>query len=341
MSAPVALESAVGNAKHPDGAFRVGFVLLDDFPLMSYASAMEPLRACNLLAGHTLYDIRHVPVEGARSTSSSGAVIGANAFLGEQVDFDLVLVVAGGALTQVAHMRLSSWLRLLASRGVMIGGVSGGPLVLAHAGIMEGRRMTVHWEHVQQLSTLSSSIVVERRLFIRDRDRLTCAGGTAALDMMHSLIAEHHGPGFARKISDWFVHTDIRPGDNAQRAGVAQRYNVTDKSLLVSIEAMENHLGDPLTLTQLATLAGLSARQLNRVFQQRLSLSTIQFYRVMRLKKSSDLLRTTSLSLDEVAAATGFAHGAHLSRLFSDHFGITPRRYRQRVGGPPVYRQEW
>ncbi len=308
--------------------FRVGFVLVDGFPLMSYASAMEPLRASNLLAKRTLYDVRHIPVGGARSSSSSGAVIGANAFLGEQVDFDLVMVVAGGNLTDQQFPRLYTWLRLLAERGVLIGGVSGGPLLLARAGVMEGRRMTVHWDHAQALSAISQHLMVERSLYIRDRDRLTCAGGTAPLDMMHALVAEHHGPVFARKISDWFLHTDIRQGEAPQRSGLAERYNVVDPAALKALEAMENHIADPLELSQLATLSGLGVRQLNRVFQRQLGTTPVRFYCQMRLQKAHALLRMTALSVQDVAAATGFASGAHLSRSFKHRHGLSPKQFR-------------
>jgi len=311
--------------------FRVGFVLIDGFPLMSYASAMEPLRAANLLAQRALYEVRHIPVGSARSTSSSGALISADAFLGEQVDFDLVLVVAGSNLADQQFPRLNNWLRLLATRGVIMGGVSGGPLLLARAGVMEERRMTVHWDHAAALAEVSQRLLVERSLYVRDRDRLTCAGGTAPLDMMHTLISEHHGPVFARKISDWFLHTDIRQGEAPQRSGLAERYDVVDPVALETLEAMENHIADPLELTQLATLAGLSVRQLNRIFQIRLGVSTVQFYTQMRLSKAQLMLRMTALNVQDVALATGFANGAHLSRRFRQQYGISPTGYRESI----------
>ncbi|MFK7853049.1 MAG: GlxA family transcriptional regulator [Granulosicoccus sp.] len=308
--------------------FRVGFVLLDGFALMSYASALEPLRAANLLAGKKLYDIKNIPVKGARSRSSSGAIIGANAFMGEQADFDLILVVAGGNLEHSHDPRLAAWLRLFAEREVMIGGVSGGPLILARAGVMDGRRMTIHWEHAQALAKVSTRVVVERSLYVMDRLRLTCAGGAAPLDMMHALITEHHGHEFARKISDWFLHTDIRPADGPQRSGIAQKYNVSSESVIKAIEAMENHIADPLTLSQIADLLGLSARQMNRLFRQHLNTSTVSFYRQMRLRKAAELLSGTGFNIQEIALATGFANGAHLSQRFSALFAQSPKQYR-------------
>jgi len=307
--------------------FKVGLVLTDGFPLMAYASAMEPLRASNLLANSPLYEVRHLPVTGARSFSSSGAVIGADAFIGEHVDFDLILVIAGSEVANLKSPHLSRWLRLLANRGVLIGGVSGGPLLLARAGIMNGYRMTIHWDHIDSLTSVSHQLIIERSLYILDRDRLTCAGGAAALDMMHALIAKQRGQAFAQRISDWFLHTDIRSGEGPQRSGIAQRYNTNNKYLLRALEAMENHIADPLELGQLAALSGLGERHLSRLFQLHFNSSAVNYYRKMRLEKAQQMLKQSGLSVLEVALATGFASGSHFSRLFKQYYGLSPRQY--------------
>lgn len=308
--------------------FRIGIVLVDGFALMSYAAAMEPLRASNLIAGRQLYDIQHMPAVGARAVSSSGAIVGATTYLGEQIDFDLVLVVAGSESLNVSLKRLEHWLRLLVSRNVLVGGVSAGPLILARAGVMEGHRLTVHWEHAQLLRAVSANLFIERTLFVRDRGRLTCAGGTAAMDMMHALISEHHGARFAQRVSDWFVHTEVRAPENPQVSGIAERYGVLDIHILKALKAMENHLDDPLTLTQLSDVVGVSARHLNRLFGQHLSTSAVDFYTRFRLHKSTALLKTGLMSVGDVAQATGFANTAHFSRQFSRAFGVSPSRYR-------------
>lgn len=313
--------------------FKVGIVLIDGFSLMAYASAMEPMRAANLLSNEPLYSVRNLPVFGASSLSSSGAQIRADAYLGEQVDFDLLLIVAGKEAATYRNSQLENWLRLLAGRGVLIGGVSGGPLVLAHSGVMDGYRMTIHWDHVEALTNISPRLVVERSLYTLDRNRLTCGGGTAALDMMLALIQYQQGPEIALKVSDWFLHTDMREGESAQRSGLAERYNTSNEHMLKALEAMENHIADPLELSQLAALAGLGARQLNRLFTKYLQSSAVSFYRGLRLKKSKQLLSRTSLSVHDVALATGFANGAHLSKSFRDHFGLSPKRYREESRG--------
>lgn len=308
--------------------FRVGFLLVSGFALMSYAAAVEPLRAANLLAGAHLYELTNIAAVGDSATSSSGAVIDAFDHQSVGLDFDLVLVVAGGDPAEFSDRGAFSWLRRLSERDVLLGGVSGGPVVLVRAGLMDGRRLTVHWEHADALSAFDPKLLIERSLYVRDRDRLTCAGGTAPLDMMHILIAQHHGPDFATRVSDWFLHTDVRPSGGPQRAGLVERYGTTSKPVVQAIEAMENHIGDPLNLSQVASQAGVGARQLNRLFTEKLGRSAMAFYLELRLEKAHNLLSQSPLSVTEVAAATGFSNSAHFSNAFSNLYDQSPSRIR-------------
>jgi transcriptional regulator GlxA family with amidase domain len=189
---------------------------------------------------------------------------------------------------------------------VTLGGVSGGPVVLARAGLMGGRRMTVHWEHAPALAEISPAL----------------------MDLMHALIARRHGAGFARRVSDWFLHTDIRPSSGPQRAGRVERWGTANRAVLDAIAAMESHVADPLSLDQLATIAGLSPRHLNRLFRAKLGRSTMGLYRELRLETARNLVRNSSLAMTEIALATGFASSAHFSRAHSACYGLAPSALR-------------
>jgi transcriptional regulator GlxA family with amidase domain len=307
----------------------VAFLLIPGFALLSYASAIEPLRAANLLSGRRLYGWVHIAPEGAAVVSSSGAIVPADLTVGAQLEPDILMVCAGGNPASFEHKPTLAWLRRLAQHGVMIGGVSGGPVVLANAGVMRGRRMTVHWEHSRALSEAHSQLLLERALYVMDRDRITCAGGAAALDMMHALIAEQHGPAFARRVSDWFLHTDIRPGSGPQRGGVEAGYGVHRRELIEALELMENHIGDPLSAEQIANRIRLSSRQLGRLFRANLGRGMMAHYRDLRLDSARKLLRQTALSITEIAYACGFSSGGQFSGLFRKRFGRTPREARR------------
>lgn len=304
--------------------FRVGVLLIDGFALLSYASVVEPLRAANLLANQSFYSVSTIPAAGEFATSSGGALIPATGRVGSDDEFNLLLVVAGGDPVAYDDVRVFDWLRRLARQGVILGGISGGPVVLASAGLMEGRRMTVHWEHAPALAEIAPSLLLERSLYVIDRDRVTCAGGTAPLDLMHALIAEHHALALARRVSDWFMHTEIRPSGGPQRAGRIGRYQTTDGTILRAIEAMENHIADPLHLDQLASMAGASVRQLNRLFREKMSRSTMRFYLDLRLEVARNLLTNSSLPITAIALATGFSNAGHFSTAYLRRYGSRP-----------------
>ncbi|MGR3290175.1 MAG: GlxA family transcriptional regulator, partial [Paracoccaceae bacterium] len=238
-------------------------------------------------------------------------------------------VVAGGDPAAFTDRRVLNWIARMARTGTQLGGVSGGPVILARAGLMQGRRMTVHWEHAPALAEISPDLAIERTLYVIDRDRVTCAGGTAPMDLMHALIAQHHGAPFARLVSDWFLHTEIRPSGGPQRGGLVERVGSTNAAILDAVEAMDSHVADPLTLRQLALIAGVSARHLNRLFSEKLRQPTMQYYRDLRLEMARNLLRNSPMPITEIALACGFANSSHFSRSYSIKYQQPPSKSRR------------
>ncbi len=306
----------------------VGILPIGGFALMSYASTVEPFRAANLLSGRALYRTVNFGVSGRAIRSSGAATVTPDAVIGTEDKLDHLFVVAGGNPSSFHDRPVLNWLSRVARTGTVIGGVSGGPVILARAGLMNGRRMTVHWEHAAALAEISPHLLIERTLYVIDRDRVTCAGGTAPMDLMHALIAQHHGTLFARQVSDWFLHTEIRPSVGPQRGGLVERVGVNSPAVLDAVEAMETHVAEPLSLGRLAAVSGVSARQLDRLFTEKLGRPAMRYYRELRLEKAQNLLRNSSLSLTEIALATGFSSSAHFSSAFSRSFGQPPSTFR-------------
>ncbi|MGB3315645.1 MAG: GlxA family transcriptional regulator [Albidovulum sp.] len=312
---------------------RVGILALPGFALMSYAATVEPLRAANLLSRRKLYEVTHFGTAARAAQSSGHAVAPVDALITEAGPLDYLFVVAGGEPASYRDDRVFGWLRRLARTGVTLGGVSGGPVILAQAGLMAGRRMTVHWEHAAALAEADPDLLTERTLYVIDRDRLTCAGGTAPLDLMHALIAMHHGGDFARLVSDWFMHTEVRPAFGPQRSGLAERVGTANKTALDAVSVMEANIAEPLALAALARIAGVTPRQLNRLFTTHVGQTTMGYYALMRLETARRLLRNSSLTVTEVAMATGFATAGHFSTRFRAAFGHPPSALRPRQGG--------
>ena len=309
----------------------IGFLLVPGFALMSYAGAVEPLRAANQLTGKTLYRWWNAAPADKPALASNGAAVVPDFTFGADVgSLDLLLVCAGGNPSTFNDRRTFAWLKKLASRGITLGGVSGGPVILAKAGLLSGRRCTAHWEHVPAMQEAFPDVKLTRSLFELDGDRITCSGGVAGLDMMVALIKRDHGYELAAAVSDWLLHTHIREGGKPQRMDLRFRLGVGDAKLLKALKLMETHIERPISRPRLAELAGVSLRQLERTFQAELGRGVHEHYLALRLSRSLQLLRETSLSILEVALATGFASASQFSRAFRRNFASAPRETRER-----------
>ncbi|PZQ48425.1 MAG: AraC family transcriptional regulator [Rhodovulum sulfidophilum] len=299
---------------------------------MSLATAVEPLRAANHLAERALYETRFFSAAGGFAASTCGGGFESRPVGEAGTDLDLVFLVAGGNPMLFEDPGVIRRLRWLRARGVPLGGISGGAAILARAGLMEGRRFTVHWRHIDVLAEVAPDLLIERALYVIDRDRYSCAGGVAALDMMCALIAAEHGAEFARDVGDWFIHPRVRTAGEPQRdAPGGPRHPV----LGAAIGLMTSHLADPLGPAQLAALTGTSQRQLRRLFDAHLGRPMMRFYRDLRLDKADELLVQSALPVIEIATATGFVSAAHFSRCFAERFGQPPLRRRAAALRPP------
>jgi transcriptional regulator GlxA family with amidase domain len=310
-------------------AQKIGFLLLPEFALMSYASATEPLRAANLIAGRELYRLSIFSPDGGSAPSSSGAVVPAVPLPSRGTGLDMVFVCAGGSPRDWHHPAVHACLRQLAREGVRIGGISGGPYLLAAAGLLAGRDFTIHWEHAPALLEAFPDLAPRQARFVIDGNRITCGGGIAPLDMMHALIAERMGADFARRVSDWYLHTQIGEPAAPQRASLAERYGVHHPGLLSVLAKMEETIEMPLDRTTMARIAGVTARHLDRLFAAHLQTTFLEQYRRIRLQHALRLLRQSPLSISEIAVATGFSSAGHFSRLFREAFGRAPRDMRR------------
>ena len=303
----------------------IAFLLIDGFALMSYAAATEPLRAANLLSGRPLYRWRHVAVGGASVEASNGVQVLADQQVGDKAAIDTVMVCAGGNPALFDDGATFAWLRDLARQGVRLGGVSGGPWILARAGVLQGYRATIHWEHLPALAEAFPTLELKRTLFEVDRDRLTCAGGVAALDMMLELIERDHGRALAGAVADWYLRSEMRSGGAPQRLQPQERFGVSNERLLRALAYMESRLEEPAGKAQIAAAAGISVRQLERLFVQHLGTTPAQRYLQIRLDRARTLLRQTSLSVMEAAVASGFVSHSHFARAYRARFGVSPR----------------
>jgi transcriptional regulator GlxA family with amidase domain len=302
----------------------IGFILIPGFALMCYASAVEPLRAANLLAGREIYRVRVFSPQGSFVAASSGVQVPAEPLPGRGERLHTVFVVAGGHPDEWNWPGVYATLRSLDRDGVRIGGISGGPYLLAAAGLMSGERFTIHWEHAPALIEDFPGMTPQQARYIIDGKRLTCGGGVAPLDMMHAIISARMGADFARRVSDWYLHRHVSSAAEPQRASEAERHGTHHPILLAVIEKMETTIESPLDRKAMAVFARVTPRHLDRLFATQLGSTFLAEYRRIRLAHARKLLQQSSLSVSEIAFACGFSNPGHFAR-----------RYRETYGGPP------
>jgi transcriptional regulator GlxA family with amidase domain len=305
-----------------------GFFLHPQFSMLAFTSAVEPLRAANRLSGRQLYHWQVISYDGKPVTASSGIEVVPHAGIDDIDQIDNLIVVAGLNAHLHSDKRLFAWLRKLERQGCRLGALSTGSYTLARAGLLKGYRSTVHWENLAGFHEDFPELEVSAELFEIDRNRFTCSGGTAALDMMLSVIALEHGRDLVTQVAEQFIHERIRDPHDQQRMTLRGRLGISHPKLLKVIEMMEANLEEPLPRGDLARANGLSTRQLERLFRKYLNRTPTRYYLELRLNRARALLNQTSLSVLDVALACGFVSASHFSKCYREFFAKTPREER-------------
>ena len=291
---------------------------------MSFASAVEPLRSASRLADAPLYRWRLFSPNCGTVQASNGLTAVPEGRLEEAPPLDALIVCAGLGVAEFRDARTFAALRRLARMGVHLGGISTGSLVLARAGLLDGYRCTIHWENLEAFRDEFPDIEVTGALYEIDRSRFTCAGGLAALDLMHEIISRDQGAELSGAVSEQFAHTHVRLPDEPQRMGLRERLGVTNAKLLTVLRRMEDNLEEPLRRDELAAEVGISVRQLERLFCAHLGRTPGHHYLDLRLRRARLLLHQTSLTIVDVAVASGFVSASHFARAYREHFGRSP-----------------
>ena len=332
---PIAMHQSDSAAPGVDARPRdVVFVLVPDYSFIAFSSAVEPLRMANRMRGERLYRWRVVSVDGTPVASSSGLFVQVDGDLGSAENADLVIVCAGEHVQRHADRTCIAWLRGLARRRIPLGAICTGAYLLARADLLDGYRCTIHWENLASLREEYPDAAVSSELFEIDRDRYTCSGGVAPLDMMLNLIEAEHGSPLAVAISEEFVCERIRGRNDRQRIPLRHRLGTSQPKLVEAVSLMEANLEEPMRLDELSRHVGLSRRQLERLFRKHVHREPARYYLDLRLARARQLLLQTARPIVDIAFACGFVSAPHFSKCYRDRYGVPPRDER-RLGRPP------
>ncbi len=302
----------------------IGFLLVPQFSMMAFTTSIEPIRAANRMAGKTLYTWHIYSLDGKAVTASNNVEITPDGALTDALDHDVLFVCSGLRARKYLNKPMSGVLRSLARRGVAMGAVCTGTIILADAGLLDGYRCTLHWEYIEGFAEIYPDHDITARVYEIDRNRYTCSGGTAPLDMMVHSIALDHGEKLANEVADQMLHGFDRERQRRQRPTLKARTNITHAKLLAAIGYMESHTESLISMSSLAKTVELSPRQLERLFKQYLHTTPARYYLELRLIRASQLVKQTGLTLLQIAVSTGFSSQSHFSRVYARQFGHAP-----------------
>ena len=316
---------------------KYGFLLLHNYSMLGFSSAIETLHMANWTTGKELYSFCTIS-HGKHEISSNTGVTTVSDYLTSDAprDLDAIFVCGASPVSKNENKTLENWITEQAKRNVEIGGVCTGSYLLAKAGLLEGYRATIHWWSIANLRDEFPQTIVSNHLFEVDRDRYTCSGGTAAMDMMLFLIGKQHGMSLASSISEQFVCERIRTHDDPQRIPLQARIGTGQPKLVEAVQLMEANIQEPLSSDDIAYHVGISRRHLERLFKTNLDIVPSRYYLELRLQHAKQLLVQTDKSITAVGVACGFGSAPHFSTTYKGFFGMTPRDERNQTHSKQV-----
>ncbi|MCH8531110.1 MAG: GlxA family transcriptional regulator [Saccharospirillum sp.] len=305
----------------------IGFILLPGYSSMAYVSAMEPLLVCNELTGEDAYAAFTVALTGNKTYSSLGNRMDTDYSLADAPEADVWIVAGTSPARHPATPGLTEFLQSRPTRCAM-GGLASGSYVLARAGLLNGYRAVVHWLSYDELLKEHKSILLASEQFCIDRDRLTCRGGSASLDMMLMWIARGIGADTAEAVSRHFVNERLGIPSDTVPQQLSERTRAEQPKLAEALELMEANIEEPLTTDDIAFHVKISRRQLERLFKKHLTAVPSRYYLQIRLEKARNKLLSCSDSIAEIGLSCGFSSGAHFSTAYRNQYGLTPSEDR-------------
>ena len=304
------------------------FLLLKNFSMASFASAIEPLRIANRVGGSQIYRWSLASENGQTALASNGVEMKVSMGLDLVNRDDTVMVCGGIHIKDATTKPVLNWLRREARKGAGIGGLCTAAYTVAKAGLLDGKKCTIHWENHDSFEEEFTEVQLTKSIYVVDGNRYSSAGGMSSLDLMLNVIASDHGQELANTVADQLIYTSIRTDRDEQRLSIPTRIGVRHPKLSTVIQMMEANIEEPVSPSILARDVGMSTRQLERLFRRYLNRSPKRYYMELRLQKARNLLMQTDMSVINVALACGFASPSHFSKCYRSHYDTTPYRER-------------
>lgn len=317
---------------------RVGVLLLPQFSFAQLGLVTEPLFIANWLLGTRRFQWQVLALDTDRIDASSGLAVNVHPAPEVARDFDIVFIIASFELKLFTeHEHLHRWLRDVAASQAVLCGIEGGTEALAGAGLLAGCRAAVHWDNLDGFRELYPDVDACPELYVDDGRRMSCAGGTAVLDLMLHWLRPRLDRHIFNQLKQHLIEPRARRGHISQSANPIAVDAAMHPQVQHAIELMRETVEEPLRISIIAARLGISARQLERHFSRDVQTSPSRYYLHLRVARAHRLLQQTDLPISEVAAATGFLSLAHFSRLYRQNYGRPPSQDRlQTIQAPAI-----
>jgi transcriptional regulator GlxA family with amidase domain len=323
------------SAPEPAEPRTVLVVAFDGMQLLDLAGPIEVFQAADVIAGGDKYDILVATPSGRAVRTSSGVEVGADLALEDvprRIGAVDTLVVVGGTGTRAMRKKhgFLHGVQAVSATARRTTSVCTGALVLAAAGLLDGRTATTHWASCDALATSHPEItVLPDQIYVQDGDVWTSAGVTAGIDLALALVEDDLGPEVAHQVAKWLVVFARRPGGQAQFSAQLRAQAATTPALVELQRWLPDHLDDDLTVERLAEHVHMSPRTFARTFKAETDTTPAAHVEELRIEAARRLLETTDLPIAAVAKSVGLRHAETLHRAFVRLVGTTPDRYRQ------------
>lgn len=306
---------------------RIAFLIFDQFSNLCLANCLEPLRAANTLNRARVFDWNILTQSGEPVLSSSAMQVVPRDGLRALGRCDYLFVLASYAHDGHDTPQTRRALRQAAGKAGITVGMDAAPWLLASAGLLDGRRATVHWDLLDGFTERFLDVEAERSRVVRDGRVMTCAGAMSALDLTLDLIADHAGLATRLDVEALFMRGEP-PVDSPQERGA-----VLDPLVRRALALMRENLERPLGLNELSRRLSCQPRTLDRRYRSRLGAPPGTVYRHLRLASARKMLEGSALSIAEIALRNGYESPAALSRAIKSYYNATPSALRRGSAG--------
>ena len=312
----------------------VSILCYPGFQLLDIAGPADVFTQVNQELKYEAYQLRYIAKEQSLQ-SSSGLKISCEPLNQHQTTFDYLLVPGANAQHLIAASEQTDFIRWIAINGpqaTTLCSVCSGSLLLAKAGLLEGKRITSHWAALSELKNMCpSSTVLENSLYVQDGQLWTSAGVLAGVDMALAIVARDHDYKLALKVAKNLLAFMFREGHQPQLSmPMGLQDKVSQSSLLGLVKWLEGNLSKPITVEQMADHMSTSVRSLHRYCQQSLQLSPAKLFNELRLEQAKVLLGDRGIPIKQIAFECGFANSSAFSKAFSQKNQLSPVQYRHR-----------